>query len=392
MTTPSQLPDGSVLLHIGPQKTGSTAIQMSMHECRDELAAQGVGYPGKAMRPREAGWAVLGGSAVGRPTPPLSAWHEFVSEVKASPHPRTCVSNEDFGRADEATIARILTDLGTEKTHLVFVARRLDKLLPSHWQERIKARMTMSYEDFLHHVLETPDADWEARVTWEPHDVALVLDRWAQHLPREQMTVIVSDENDRTHIPRAFEDLLGLAPGTLKPSAVNTNTSLSFTQAEAVRRLNRAAAEYEWTPQQYWRIIQTGVVKALRQAGTRSTSADGGPKITGLPEWAYSLVAARAEEQVASIAASRVNVIGDPSQLLLHGKVEPAELPAPLDVVPIDLIADLVRGAVDGTESLQRQQLRAARTAKRSASVDQLSGRELLDALAHRVGSRLRRR
>jgi hypothetical protein len=42
-------------------------------------------------------------------------------------------------------------------------------------------------------------------------------------------------------------------------------------------------------------------------------------------------VADRAEAQVAAIAASGANVVGDPSRLLLRGNVEPAELPAPVE-------------------------------------------------------------
>lgn len=384
--TPQAVPEGTLLLHIGPQKTGSTAIQVSLHEARQELADQGVSYPGKDMRPREPGWAVLGGSAIGRGVPDIAVWDAFVAEVKASTGTRVCVSNEDFGRADEAVVERILNDLGTENLHLVFVARRLDKLLPSHWAERVKARMTLSYDEFLHHVLDTPDIDWEARVTWEPHDIGLVLGRWSAHLRPDQITVIVSDETDRTLIPSTFEGLLGLSPGTLKPPRSNSNTSLSYTQTEAVRRVNQLSKDLEWSPEEYWRIIQTGVVKELRAAGD---STDG-PRILGLPSWAYPLVADRAEAQVAAIAASGVRVVGDPENLLLRGRVEPAELPAPITSVPLDLVTAVVKGAAEGSQRLHRAELRTARRARpKKTSVDDLSGRYLMKVLARRLARKL---
>ena len=46
------LPDGAVLLHIGPYKTGTTAIQVSLHQHRADLAAHGVLYPGTSTRQR----------------------------------------------------------------------------------------------------------------------------------------------------------------------------------------------------------------------------------------------------------------------------------------------------------------------------------------------------
>lgn len=395
-TTTAPLPEGSLLLHIGPQKTGSTAIQTAMHESRAELAAQGVLYPGNGMRPREGGWAVLGiNSAVGRPAPRIERWETYVKEVQASTLPRICVSNEDFGRADDAAIERILAGTGADRTHLVYVARRLDKLLPSHWQERVKSRMTLSYEEFLHHVLDDPDRDWEARMMWESHDVGTIIDRWAQHLDRDRITVIVSDEADRRFIPNTFEALLGLSEDTLRPGDTRSNTSLTYTQSEAVRRLNAMARDEGWTPQQYWRIIQAGAVKALR-----TSTVTGGPKITGLPEWAYEIVAGRAEAQVAAITAAGVNVIGDPDLLLLRGNVLPAALPEPIEVVPLDLVADLVKGAVDGDDSLHERELKAAlrqarragaRAADGNRSADDLSGRELLRLLGRRTKRRLNR-
>ena len=42
------LEPGTRLLHIGPHKTGTTAIQGALHLARGRLAAAGVVYPGRA--------------------------------------------------------------------------------------------------------------------------------------------------------------------------------------------------------------------------------------------------------------------------------------------------------------------------------------------------------
>ena len=134
------LPEGSLLLHIGPPKTGSTAIQMALHSSRTALAEHGVLYPGTRMRARSAAAAVLGsGMPVGRDKPKIERWHGLVAEIRQTDLPRICLSHESFSRADDAAVGRILDGLGAERTHVVYVARRLDKVLPSHWQERVKA-------------------------------------------------------------------------------------------------------------------------------------------------------------------------------------------------------------------------------------------------------------
>ena len=50
MTPVETLPEGAVLLHIGPYKTGSTAIQQALFDQRDVLAEHGVLYPGRWRR------------------------------------------------------------------------------------------------------------------------------------------------------------------------------------------------------------------------------------------------------------------------------------------------------------------------------------------------------
>ena len=58
------LPDGTHLLHIGPQKTGSTAIQGALHEARDAIREHGVVYPGPDAKPRDAAEVGLGFSRI----------------------------------------------------------------------------------------------------------------------------------------------------------------------------------------------------------------------------------------------------------------------------------------------------------------------------------------
>lgn len=51
------LPAGSRILHIGPHKTGSTAIQVSLQEAGDRLAEHGVVYLGR-KRTAPAGMSI----------------------------------------------------------------------------------------------------------------------------------------------------------------------------------------------------------------------------------------------------------------------------------------------------------------------------------------------
>ena len=135
MTAPSDapIPAGGVLVHVGPFKTGTTAIQGALQDARERLPDHGVLYPGNARRIARPGWAVLGRKQRGRDPVPIEEWEELAAEVRAASDHRVCISTEDFGSASPEQAARIVGDLGGDRVHVVAVARRLDKLLPSQW-------------------------------------------------------------------------------------------------------------------------------------------------------------------------------------------------------------------------------------------------------------------
>src|SRR4051812_3165340 len=86
------LPDGARLLHIGPPKTGTTALQVAMSRVRDEMLAQGVHYVGSGAKPRRAGMAIVG-HTTHRPRPDIAFWEKLVDEVAEADAPRICVSS-----------------------------------------------------------------------------------------------------------------------------------------------------------------------------------------------------------------------------------------------------------------------------------------------------------
>ncbi|MGH3444146.1 MAG: hypothetical protein ACRDPB_02110, partial [Nocardioidaceae bacterium] len=172
------LPEGARLVHIGPFKTGSTAIQQALSDARPRLVEHGVLYPGRGRRQMRPGWAVLQRSPRARSTPPIREWQVLLEEIASFGPGRVCVSTEDFGSAGPEQARRIVADLGGERVHVVAVARRFDRLLPSYWQERVKSYDRRSYDEWLHAVLEGDRDDNAYRSFWASHDLAAMLDRW----------------------------------------------------------------------------------------------------------------------------------------------------------------------------------------------------------------------
>ena len=370
-----------MLLHIGPAKTGSTAIQHTMFQARERLAGHGVHYVGERPHEKEAGAVALGvRGPTGRRPARREAWDRLVREISGATLPRLCLSNEDFGRADDAAVLRVLDATGADRTHLVYVARRLDKVLPSSWQQQVKARVTASYPDFLREVLDPAATSWTARLVMEPQDVGLVLARWGKHLPPERMTVVVADEADRDALPRAFEALLCLPGGVLEQPPGPANRSMGFAETEAVRRLNRLAHDEQWPPREYRQIVQREVVRRLK-----NRDADG-PRIGGIPPEAFERVAELADAQIEAIASSGVHVVGDPERLRVRGVVEPTPLPPEVESISLDLLADIVSGVRAGSSAPRK---RPAPQPDVRTQRDNLGARQLLQLLARRFATRV---
>lgn len=378
-------PPGTVLLHIGPAKTGSTAMQHAMFQAREQLAEHGVHYVGSRPHEKEAGGIALGltRGAIGRRDPRPESWQRLVDEIAGTTLPRMVLSNEDFGRADEAAIDRILAATGAERTHLVYVARRLDKVLPSHWQQQVKARMTSSYEDFLREMLDRDAGTWRHQLVMDPQDTGAVLARWGKVLPPERITVVVAEEGNRDALPRAFEALLGLPTGLIAQPQGPANQSMGLAETEAVRRINRLALDEQWTPVEYRQLVQLGVVKALK-----NRAGGGGPRIGGVPGWAYDRVAELADAQVEAITSFGGGVIGDPERVRVRGQVGPVVLPEEIAAVDLDVLADVVSGFRTGARRMKARKL-AGRVPDVSQQRDELGGRQLLQLLARRTATRL---
>jgi hypothetical protein len=393
VSTPvARLPDDAVLLHIGPYKTGSTAIQQALFDRRDELAAHGVYYPGRWRRLFREGHALMQWAPRGRQVPPESVWDQFAAGIRERTDVRVCLSTEDFGRIRESRKAhKVVADLGAARLHVIAVARAYHRLMPSHWQERVKSHERRSYDQWLRELLEGDDSGEVRRSFWTSHDVEFMTSRWLDVLPPERFTLVVSDDSDRGLLPRTFEQLLGLPDGMLEPEET-TNASLSMNAAEVLRRVNGEFAERGWSDRDYVRLVQEGMVRQLQQADRGAGDAP----VPALPGWARPLVAERSERRVELIRGLGVNVVGDPARLLLPDLPESSDQDLSPDRISVDAAAAAITGVVAAAMPPAKRRAPAQRrprtptpTSPAAPSLGTASGRQLLQELVRRTRSRL---
>ena len=359
------LPEGTHLLHIGPQKTGSTAIQAAMHASREKLLEHGVVYPGPGPRPREAAEVGLGFRRLdGKPKEDQSAWHELLRQVHEPGHRRVCVSLEAFGRANDEQARRVVEELGGDRPHVLAVARRYDSLMPSQWQQRVKSQMNLSYEEWLRIVLGEPDPD-EPRWSnvWVPHDTVRLIERWTALVGPENFTLVIGDEANRAQLPRTFEALLDLPEGMLDPAGVRQNQSLTYSQVEVVRQLNIAFDRNGWSHADYHDLVRHGVVPRLLSAPAPA----GEPRIPALPDWARERIVELSDQRIADLANVPVRVVGSLEALRVEAHAGAPTETVVDDTVSVESAARALEGACRAAIKRQEAERKEHRKALRSA-------------------------
>jgi hypothetical protein len=380
VSDPLLLPEGARLLHIGPQKTGTTAIQVAMAESRDAMARAGAYYPSGDHRRRKAGWAL--GLPGGPTDTPISHWEELVAEVGAAGRVRVCVSDENFARADDAVAKRIVSELGGDEPYVVAVARSLDRYLPSQWQERVRAgSVTDTFEDWLRDILDDTSASREHANVWMGHDTEALVERWAAQVGPDRVTVVVADESDHRQLLDLFERFLGLPAGTLELHPDRSNEGFGLVETELVRRLRGRFRDRGWRFPEYNELIRRGVQRRLRSRSDRAP----GPRHAPLPDWALSRIRELSDRRADRMPALGVRVLGDPDSLRIPPEVTSATIELDELTVPMDLAVDAIEAVVDREHEL------AARSGA-SADRPDLSRRELLLLAGRRAARRFRGR
>jgi hypothetical protein len=366
------LPDGTHLLHIGPQKTGSTSLQRSMHEQRDQMRAHGAVYPGPGVRSRLALGAGLGyPTPIGGKRPQKKLWHQMLAEVNDPAARVVCISSEAFGRAPRKQIARTVAALGGDKPHVLLVARRYDRLLPSQWQQRVKARVSLTYEEWLRIILgpEPPERDPHWRNVWIPHDSVELATRWAEVAGAENVTVLCSDDRDRTLLSSVVERMLGVPDGLLTPGEEIVNRSLSYGEVELLRAVNAHFEEREYPAKRYHRLVHRGLMPALVAQPRHPDD----PSIPPLPSWAWAPLVERSRERTEGLRGLDVRVVGDPDDLLLPdeppaGVVDDSGLATRPSHIPLEIMERALAGLIDGA---YYDRLIAKQRSRRASSEDE---------------------
>ncbi|HWC34652.1 MAG TPA: hypothetical protein VG650_07470 [Mycobacteriales bacterium] len=322
------LPEGSLLLHIGPFKTGTTALQSGIRNALPTLKEHGVVQIGEVRRNvRRAVLAITENRGLSGDAPPSAAlWRNMVADIHRVDAPRAILSSEFLCDASAEAAREIVSSIGRERLHVVVTLRPLSRILPSAWQQYVRNRLTTPYDEWLDAMLNRAPYRQPTPSFWRRHRHGNLVAKWAELVGPDQVSVVIVDERDRNGFLRAFERMLGVPDGLLVPAAAVTNRSLTAAEIELIRQINLEFDGNGWSDEIYHKFIRNGVIWRMLR---RTPSPDEQRIIT--PLWAQELAAQAAAKSVRRINRLGVRIIGDP-HVLEQVDPPPTETPPPAEL------------------------------------------------------------
>jgi hypothetical protein len=297
------LPPGSRLVHIGPHKTGTTAIQAAFDLNRALIAAHGVRYAGSRRQAYRQALALTGLRGQRGSVIEVGAWERLVAEVEGYGEDRVVMSSESFSSADATAIERLRHDLGPDRVHVVRMLRRYDTLLPSLWQQRVVAGYGRSWEEYADRILSNPGHKF-----WQRFGFASLTRRFVDVLGPERVTVVVVNEREHDWLLRVMRAMVGLPEDALTHggSPRDVNRSLTWAEADMLRRVNQDFNHRPWSDAALRYYTRFGVKAALKPFPAEGD--EGRPQVA--PERLPALAEAT-ERHWAALQDLGVRVIGE---------------------------------------------------------------------------------
>jgi hypothetical protein len=307
---------GGVLIHIGPHKTGTTAVQDALVRAAPELAAQRFQYFASGTQNNVNVAVKAFASSIdrgfkyhSRSSKNPSHWEVVYNKLTTSVDQTAIISAEDLADLSESHVKQFVQSMGDRSVRVVMTLRSLAEIIPSQWQQFVKRGPMPSLEDWASALFSPNSAERKVDLFWQRHRHDELLHRWVSAVGADRFTVVVVDSRERSAIYPVFEQLIGLTRGTLQPGSY-VNESMSIEQAEIVRAT-------------YLELERTGIGHMFGERGLRirihkhlleSTTSSTGHKPL-LPKSSHENTVRVAREIRAAIEKAGVRVIGNLDQL-----------------------------------------------------------------------------
>ncbi|WP_162598796.1 hypothetical protein [Nocardioides gilvus] len=228
-------------LHIGPPKTGSSYLQAIWRDHKEELATQGLLYPGTRGSEHFRAFVSATKNSLYYPRQDERArgtWDRFIREVETWSGDAV-ISSEHFSRVRAESVEPVLARLSevSDEVHVVITARDLARQVLASWQQAVKTGSSKTFDTFW---TERAEVDPENPTAfWRGQDLPRLIRRWGATLPPGHVHLVVHGPRGTAHdrLWHQLCEVTGTDPSVLTEANI-LNESLGVAEIEALRRVN----------------------------------------------------------------------------------------------------------------------------------------------------------
>jgi hypothetical protein len=241
-----------IILHIGPEKTGTTTIQSVFLSSRQLLAEQGIFY----LSDRGSPAANLTALSLMGPSQLFDNewvnwdrtdlyWGMAKRQLNSSRLPTALISGEAFAFATDEAITKMRNELVGCEIHLVVTLRPLSEIIPSFWQEQAKRREIVSLENFVELLIADDKSSKVVQRFWRSQRHNELVKRWMHLLGPASTTLIIVAKEEPNNLLRGFSQVLNIDSDLLiealnsQQKSIDKNRSRTLEEIEILRQIIR---------------------------------------------------------------------------------------------------------------------------------------------------------
>lgn len=219
-----------IIIHIGPHKTGTTAVQKCLFEGRECLSREAICYPDLGViQYGHHGLAELLRTRAYREAKSVFA---DMARLAASQNAEAIIlSSEDFSALRFDDIVELQRIVGENEVEIAYSQRHPLRQVYSWWQEEVKHG---SREQFPQYIVEGLLRSRSGQLL-RPH---MILGKWARAFGRETIKCFKYREGADI-VPEMLAVLLNVGKGIELGSSIDINRSFEPVEVELIRLFNR---------------------------------------------------------------------------------------------------------------------------------------------------------
>lgn len=306
-----------IILHAGPHKTGSTAMQNALFGKRETLARQGIVYPSIGVRNNAHHDLVDASRGWTQRSFDPEAFKREMEQGEVG-----IVSSENIVHLDLNGLKKLAGYLPCKPQKVVYYLRRLPDLWVSHWQELVKHGVFLTFHEYLACAAKYIVGGKNTAI-----DQLEQLRLLEGVFGRDALYIIGYDALRSADVDFGDYLLNEIACPSQRidiQTAPHVNTSMEMWTVELIRLLNQI--HFESTSKQPKFHIQATVVREL--AKKTLPFADDFKKVVEALSWPVTINNREKgvmDRQARVIRAYRDRFVGDPDNVIAHYQADTAK-------------------------------------------------------------------